>query len=121
MHRLAPELDEYDPELSRLRGEPEARGEKRGQTPPRIAPAARLGGGHAPVEVGRHGLERRDEDCPLVAEVVVEDPLAHAGLARHLLHGEARVAVAGEATDRGTHDLLTSKRADTDLGAHPFY
>jgi len=121
VHHLAPELDEHDPELALLHRQPEAGGDEGAQARAGLARTPRLCRRDAAVEVRRHGGERGHEDRALVGEVVVEDPLAHAGRARHLLHREARVAVAGQAADRGAHDLFPAERGDADLGAHRFY
>jgi hypothetical protein len=105
VHHLAPELDEHDPEGALLDGELQARLDQGPEPGPRVPRPARLGGGDPAIEIGRDRLERGDEDRPFVGEVVVENALAQAGLARDLLHGEAGVAVAGETPDGRAHDL----------------
>src|SRR5439155_4312945 len=121
VHHLAPELHEHDPEFPLLPRQPETGGDERAQARAGVAGTPGLGGGDPAVEVRHHHLERANQDRSLVGEVVVEDPLADARLAGHLLQREARVAVAGQAADRGAHDLLPPERGDADLGAHAFF
>src|SRR5439155_2937762 len=121
VHHLAPELHEHDPELPRLRRQPETGGDERAQARAGIAGTPGLGGGDPAVEVRHHHLERGHQDRSLVGEVIVEDPLAHARRAGHLLQREARVAVAGQTADRGAHDLLPPERGDANLGAHALF
>src|SRR6185436_3107001 len=114
---LAPELDEYGPDVAVVHRGTQTRADDRPEPPPRVAGPARLGG-HAAVEVHGHAPGGRGQHCGLVAEVVVEDPLAHRGLHRHPLHGEAGVAVAGQAPDGGADDLLAPYRSHAEPGGH---
>ena len=100
----------------------QARLDQRPQPGLRVPRPARLGGGDPAIEIGRDRLERGDEDRPLVGEVVVENALAQAGLARDLLHGERRSSRRGRDTsDGGAHDLGAPKRRHAASGAHAMH
>ena len=106
---LAPELDEHGPEVAALhRGLRQARITARSRA--RASRAPRACDRHPAVEIGGHPQGGGGRASPLVAEVVVEDALAHPGLRGDPLHGEARVAVARETADGGAHDLVAPQR-----------
>src|SRR3989475_5974278 len=62
VHHLAPELYEHDPELPRLRRQPETGGDERAQARAGIAGTPGLRGGDPAVEGPPHHFERGPQD-----------------------------------------------------------
>jgi hypothetical protein len=117
VHHLAPELDEHHPEVAVLVGQRQAAPDDGPQPTGRIRRPLEQDV-ESPIQIGHDRVEGRDENRALVLEVVVQDSLADARLAGHLLRPEARRPVAGQAAEGRPDDLFASERRDAELRAH---